>query len=492
MNMSCSDRQRSTSNCRTSCSRNVAWAAVVAFGVLSATIAEGVIVAPPNTRSRNIDTSLPDIDPVYSSHNPEGRDPSQCTANLNFPAGADPAELKLSSQRTLLTATDRPAPKLSYVLQHTIPRKSFLEVPVTYASPQAGPSSTPSVPSPSSTLQAAAPYASPPRTLFSPPPPPLPVTSGTPAATPSPRSSQIPPPSRQSLPLPLAAALPRTTPSPSAGTPLTPAGGTIPSPAVFTASPGVSSSPAVTAAPVTPAVTATPTGVPVTDASDASPSPPSAVSPPSTSQPAGHASPTAPGPPSTPGASPAAPSTPSNPSSTPTGTASSSGAANTTPPQLQFAAIPFGYQPLVTAQATFLAIPANSLTTPQVAEVAADLQQALLNVTRTSIPVTAVVTPINAVPPVAAPMPNRRHLLQGGNTLQATVLFTATFATPPGSDSAVQTSIQAAVATAVAPLSVTTTATSTRAGSYDVAIVFPANNQVGSSTPCHIVQTFQS
>lgn len=162
--MSCSDRQRSTSNCRTSCSRNVAWAAVVAFGVLSATIAEGVIVAPPNTRSRNIDTSLPDIDPVYSSHNPEGRDPSQCTANLNFPAGADPAEvrvhpksslslhlayciickgrclafysttivlclqLKLSSQRTLLTATDRPAPKLSYVLQHTIPRKSFLEV----------------------------------------------------------------------------------------------------------------------------------------------------------------------------------------------------------------------------------------------------------------------------------------------------------------------------------------------------------------------------
>lgn len=101
MNMSCKDRLRSAKNCRASCSRNVAWAAVIAFAVLSATIAEGVTVAPPNKRSRNIDTSSPDTDPVHSSQNHEGRDTSQCTANLNFPAKADPAEVRMHPKSSI-------------------------------------------------------------------------------------------------------------------------------------------------------------------------------------------------------------------------------------------------------------------------------------------------------------------------------------------------------------------------------------------------------
>lgn len=152
--------------------------------------------------------------------------------------------------------------------------------------------------------------------------------------------------------------------------------------------------------------------------------------------------------------------------------------SNASPSQLQFAPIPFGFEPLVTAQATFQAIPASSLTLLQTAEVASDLQQALANIASGNVPVTAVVTPINVEAAAAAPLPSRRHLLQAGNTLQATVMFTAEFATAPGSNTDVQAAVQAAVATAVAPLTVTTSATSIGPGSFNVTIVFPANNQV--------------
>ena len=146
-------------------------------------------------------------------------------------------------------------------------------------------------------------------------------------------------------------------------------------------------------------------------------------------------------------------------------------------PQLQLPAIPAGFEPLVTAQATFEAIPADSLTASEIAEVVVALQAATVVYVGNTSAVTVAVLPLNGgLAP--APSPSRRRLLQTGNTLQATVVFTAVFATAPGSDTAVQTDVQSAVATAVAPLTVTTTATSLGSGSYNVTIVFPANNQV--------------
>ena len=134
----------------------------------------------------------------------------------------------------------------------------------------------------------------------------------------------------------------------------------------------------------------------------------------------------------------------------------------------------------MSCQATFENIPADSLTPSQVADVAYSLDQAItLYVGNTTMIATSIVA-INAnYSLVASPSPSRRHLLQTGNTLQSTVTFTATFATvPTASDATVLADIQAAVTTAVSPLAVTTTATDVGSGSWNVTIVFPANNQV--------------
>ena len=114
-------------------------------------------------------------------------------------------------------------------------------------------------------------------------------------------------------------------------------------------------------------------------------------------------------------------------------------------------------EPVVSCQATFENIPADSLTPSQVAEVAYSLDQAIaLYVGNTTMIATSIVAINTNYSLVASPSPSRRHLLQTGNTLQSTVTFTATFAAVP------------------------TTATDVGSGSWNVTIVFPANNQVST------------
>lgn len=149
-------------------------------------------------------------------------------------------------------------------------------------------------------------------------------------------------------------------------------------------------------------------------------------------------------------------------------------------PYLAVPDIPLGNEPLVTCQASFVKIPADSLTTAEVTEVAGSLSHAIATYVGNATTVTTAVVPINAVPfMLPSPSVTRRQLLQtGGNTQQATLVFTITFATAPSqSDAAVQASVQAAVASAVT-LTPTTTVAAVGAGAYTVTVVFPPNNQV--------------
>lgn len=140
-------------HCRSSWGNRCAWASVVAFGILGAATAKG---ASPNTRSRSADPSIAHPTPLIPRQKDDTSDPSQCT-NYDYPGKATPAEVHTvsgarkhlrslkstqicsksvtwyvqiggSSHRALLTATGAPSHKLSSVLQHMIPRKSFLEV----------------------------------------------------------------------------------------------------------------------------------------------------------------------------------------------------------------------------------------------------------------------------------------------------------------------------------------------------------------------------
>lgn len=142
-------------------------------------------------------------------------------------------------------------------------------------------------------------------------------------------------------------------------------------------------------------------------------------------------------------------------------------------------------EPVVSCLATFENIPANSLTLSQVEDVAASLSQAISLYVGNTTPIATSAVAINANYSLAsAPSPSRRHLLQSGNTLQSTVTFTATFAAATAaSDATVLADIQAAVATAVSPLTVTTTALDVGSDSWNVTIVFPANNQVCVALP---------
>ena len=142
-------------------------------------------------------------------------------------------------------------------------------------------------------------------------------------------------------------------------------------------------------------------------------------------------------------------------------------------------------EPVVSCLAMFENIPANSLTLSQVEDVAASLSQAISLYVGNTTPIATSVVAINANYSLAsAPSPSRRHLLQSGNTLQSTVTFTATFAAATAaSDATVLADIQAAVATAVSPLTVTTTALDVGSDSWNVTIVFPANNQVCAALP---------
>lgn len=93
--MSFHNSQCKKMHCRSKRSNNMAWAAIVAFGILGAAVAEGVSVASLATRSRDLHTTPTHVDMRPSSQDREGGDPSQCTADLIHPGNGDPAEVQV-------------------------------------------------------------------------------------------------------------------------------------------------------------------------------------------------------------------------------------------------------------------------------------------------------------------------------------------------------------------------------------------------------------
>lgn len=80
-------------HCRASWGNSFAWAAVIAFGILGAAIAEGAN-ASPNRRSRSADPSIAHPNPLNSLLKEDIGDLSQCT-NYDYPGKAAPAELEV-------------------------------------------------------------------------------------------------------------------------------------------------------------------------------------------------------------------------------------------------------------------------------------------------------------------------------------------------------------------------------------------------------------
>lgn len=78
---------------RASWGNSFARAAVVAFGILGAAIAEGANESP-SRRSGSADPSIAHPNPLNSRPKDDVSDPSQCT-NYDYPGKAPPAELEV-------------------------------------------------------------------------------------------------------------------------------------------------------------------------------------------------------------------------------------------------------------------------------------------------------------------------------------------------------------------------------------------------------------
>ena len=155
--------------------------------------------------------------------------------------------------------------------------------------------------------------------------------------------------------------------------------------------------------------------------------------------------------------------------------------------------------PFVRFQAVFQSIPDGFLTLDQVSSVASSLSTAIsswvlpnsVTINITQILPSASSAASSAAAAVAAASPGRRSLLQSTQTFQATLTFTLTFISPqsqivsPAARATRDTDLSAAIAQAVAPLTVDTTLTPVTSGTnyaLNVSVTFPPGNTV-SATP---------
>lgn len=96
--MSGKDGQENIMQCRSSWSNRLAWTVVIASGILGVAIAEGAVVASPDMRSRHANTDPARSRPLNSYQEDADKQPSQCTANFDYPGEANLADLEVKAQ----------------------------------------------------------------------------------------------------------------------------------------------------------------------------------------------------------------------------------------------------------------------------------------------------------------------------------------------------------------------------------------------------------
>ena len=111
-NMSGKDGQGNLKQCRANWSNRLAWIVVIVSGILGVAISEGAVVASPDMRSRHTSTDPARSKPLDSYQEGAEKQPSQCTANFDYPGEANLADLEVRahthSSTTLYLAFQTP------------------------------------------------------------------------------------------------------------------------------------------------------------------------------------------------------------------------------------------------------------------------------------------------------------------------------------------------------------------------------------------------